>query len=406
MAVELKGPGRFLAVLIGLGLLAYAGVKYGWFDRLRGGRSAGPAGTVAEGRKESPAGVTVDFLYTTEKEQWLKAAVEEFHRQHPEIAVNLKPTGSIESVRSLADGVEKPTVWSPADEAAINLLDTEWTLSKGRSLTEKSGDLAPQPLVLTPLVVIAWEERAKLLTAHGDGPTDFKVLHALATSPKGWLSVGGPAEWGYVKLGHTAPNSSNSGLQTLILMAYSFTGKRANLKSADVLDEKFQKWLKEFELAVGKFGTSSGTYMKEMVLYGPSKYDIIFNYESVAIGYMAAAEGRWGNLAVFYPNPTLWSNHPLVFFDADWVSAEQRAAARKLRDFLQTPAVQARAMEFGFRPANPEVKVLSNDPANPWNRLKAAGVRVEVPPVADPPSGEVTRLLLETWRRVVEAPAR
>src|SRR5262249_53834468 len=121
MAVELKGPGRFLAVLIGLGLLAYAGVKYGWFDRLRGGRSAGPAGTVAEGRKESPAGVTVDFLYTTEKEQWLKAAVEEFHRQHPEIAVNLKPTGSIESGRSLAAGAAEPPGRAPAAPAAGTL---------------------------------------------------------------------------------------------------------------------------------------------------------------------------------------------------------------------------------------------------------------------------------------------
>ena len=403
---ELKGPGKFLIALIGLGLLAYAGIKYGWFAKLGGGRSQPAAGSPNAARPNANAAVTIDLLYGTEKEQWLKAAVDDFHRQNTDIAVNLQPSGSIESVRALSEGTAKPTLWSPADEVAVNLLDAEWTLSRGKSLVDRTGDLAPQPLVLTPLVVIAWEERAKLLTAKGDSPADFRVLHNLATNPKGWLSVGGPAEWGYVKLGHTAPNSSNSGLQTLILMAYSFTGKRAGLKSTDVLDEKFQKWLKEFELAVGKFGTSSGTYMKEMVLYGPSKYDIIFNYESVAIGYMAAAEGRWGNLAVFYPNPTLWSNHPLVFFAADWVSPEQRAAARKLRDFLLTPEVQARAMDFGFRPANPEVKVLSPNPANPWNRLKAAGIRVDVPPVADPPSGEVTRLLLETWRRVVEAPGR
>jgi ABC-type Fe3+ transport system substrate-binding protein len=402
---EVKAPGKILIFLIGLGLLVYAAFKYGWIKRPQVGGSA--SSSSASGPRPNPnAKVTIDFLYTTEKEAWLKSAVEEFQRQQPDIAVNLQPTGSIESVRNLAEGAAKPTIWSPADEAAINLLDTEWTLSRGHSLIEKKGDLAPQPLVVTPLVVIAWEERAKLLSARGEGPADFKTLHALAMSPKGWTSVGGPSEWGYVKLGHTAPNSSNSGLQTLILMAYSYTGKRSNLRSADILDDKFQKWMKEIETAVGKFGTSSGTYMKEMVLYGPSKYDIIFNYESVAIGFMAAAEGRWGNLSVFYPNPTLWSNHPLVFFSADWVSPDQLAAARKLRDFLLSQPVQARAMEFGFRPSNPDVKVLSSDPANPWNRLKSAGVRVDVPPVADAPSGEVTRLLLETWRRVVEAPGR
>src|SRR5262249_44152529 len=140
-----------------------------------------------------------------------------------------------------------------------------------------------------------------------------------------------PAEWGFVKLGHTAPSKSNSGLQTLILMAYAFHGKSAGLAPADILDEKFQKWMKEIETAVGKFGSSSGTYMKDMVLFGPSKYDLIWNYESVAIGDMAAAQGRWGNLAVFYPKPTLWSNHPFVFLKGDWVTADQRKAAARLR---------------------------------------------------------------------------
>jgi ABC-type Fe3+ transport system substrate-binding protein len=146
--------------------------------------------------------------------------------------------------------------------------------------------------------------------------------------------------------------------------------------------------------------------MKDMILYGPSRYDVIWNYESVAIGDMGAAQGRWGNLLVYYPKPTLWSNHPFVFLKGDWVTAEQRAAAKELRDFLLLPEVQSRALDFGFRPANPDVKLLTSDPNNPWNRLKAYGVRVDVPAVAEPPSGDVTRLLLETWRRVVEPQAR
>ena len=84
------------------------------------------------------------------------------------------------------------------------------------------------------------------------------------------------------------------------------------------------------------------------------------------------------------------------------MTPEQRAAARELRDFLLPPEIQAQALEFGFRPANPDVKVVSADPNKPWNRLKPYGIRLDVPAVAEPPSGEVTRLLLETWRRVVE----
>lgn len=404
MAVTLKAPARFLFVLVGLSLLGYAAWKQGWVG---GGPKAGaPASPGEASAPPKGAKVTLDFLYTTEKERWLKGALEDFAKARPDIYVKARGVGTIESIRLITEGKESPVAWSPADEVAINLLDTEWSLQKGAGIVDRAEDVAPQPLVITPLVVIAWEERAKALAKAGTGdPADWAVIHHLATNPKGWLGVGASAEWGFVKLGHTAPNTSNSGLQALILMAYGFHGKSAGLVQADVLDEKFQRWLKEIETAVGKFGNSSGTYMRDMVLFGPSKYDLIWNYESVAISEMAAAQGRWGNLAVYYPKPTLWSNHPFVVLKSASATPEQREAAKVLRDFLLSVPIQQRALDSGFRPANPDVKVLTADPNNPWNRLKPFGVRVDIPPTAEPPSGEVTRLLLETWRRVMGVPA-
>jgi ABC-type Fe3+ transport system substrate-binding protein len=390
--------GRILTAVAGLALLLFAAHRYGLFGKLR---SAVP-------KAPGPQAVQLNVLYGTEKERWLKAAVDEFSKAHPGVNVQLKGLGTVDSLRAIAEGREKPVVWSPADEIALNLLDAEWTARTGQTIVEREGELAPQPLLLTPLVMIAWEDRAKALAAaaaQGD-PTDWRALHDLASSPKGWLGVGAPAEWGYVKPGHTAPNASNSGLQTLILMAYGFHHKRSGLTPADVLNEPFQKWLRELEMAVGKFGSSSGTYMRDMVLYGPSKYDLIWNYESVAISDMAAAQGRWGNLAVYYPKPTLWSNHPFVVLKGDWVTPAERTAAKELRDFLLSVATQEKALALGFRPANPDVKVVSTDPNSPWNRLKPYGVRLDVPAVAEVPSGEVTRLLLETWRRNVETQAR
>jgi ABC-type Fe3+ transport system substrate-binding protein len=404
--MKITRAGRGLMFLSGLALLGYAAHRY-WTERTPG--TAAPAAAGASGASPGSAAVRVRvaLLYGTEKERWLKAAVEAFARQRPDIGVDLRGMGTIDAVRAIAEGREKPTVWSPADEIATNLLDTEWSLQHRSALIERAGDLAPQPLVLTPLVMIAWEERARLIAAGGKtDPTDWRTIHALTVNPKGWMGIGGPEDWGFVKPGHTAPSASNSGLQTIVLMAYAYHQKRAGLRPADILNDGFQKWLREIESGVGKFGTSSGTYMKEMILYGPSKYDFVWNYESVAIGDMAAAQGRWGNLAVYYPKPTLWSNHPYVVPKADWVTAEQRAAAVVLRDFLLSPEIQTTALTFGFRSANPDVKVLSDDPANPWNRLKPFGVRVDVPAVAEPPSGEVTRLLLETWRRVVEVQSR
>jgi ABC-type Fe3+ transport system substrate-binding protein len=402
--MALTRGGRLAIFLAGLCLIGYSLYRYGGSLARPVDSSASPAATA----ERKGVSVRITLTYSTEKEKWLKDAVEQFARRRPEIGVELHGMGSVDSIRAIAEGKEKPTAWCPADEIAMNLLDTEWSLQKGSSIVAREGDLAPQPLVVTPLVMIVWEERAKVLAAAAKGgdPTDWRTIHDLATSPKGWPGLGGSPDWGYVKLGHTAPSSSNSGLQTLVLMTYGYHGKRGGLVPGDILNADFQKWLREIETAVGKFGTSSGTYMKDMILYGPSRYDVIWNYESVAIGDMGAAQGRWGNLVVYYPKPTLWSNHPFVFLKGDWVTAEQRAAAKELRDFLLLPEVQSRALDFGFRPANPDVKLLTSDPNNPWNRLKAFGVRVDVPAVAEPPSGEVTRLLLETWRRVVEPQAR
>src|SRR5262245_40481068 len=219
-------------VVCGRALFGYAAHRYGSFDRSRP-QPAQPGAT-------TPARVRVSVLYGTEKERWLKVAVEEFARQHPETGVDLKGLGTIDAVRAIAEGREKPVVWSPADEIALNLLDHEWSLAHSGGLVERAEALAPQPLVLTPLVMIAWEDRAKALAAAGKGdPTDWQVVHSLATSPQGWLGLKAPAEWGFVKPGHTAPSASNSGLQTLILMAYGYHKKRAGLVPADILNTGF-----------------------------------------------------------------------------------------------------------------------------------------------------------------------
>ena len=46
------------------------------------------------------------------------------------------------------------------------------------------------------------------------------------TSPAAGRAIAGKPEWGLFKFGHTHPDQSNSGLLTLVLMAYEFAGKR------------------------------------------------------------------------------------------------------------------------------------------------------------------------------------
>ena len=159
-------------------------------------------------------------------------------------------------------------------------------------------------------------------------------LDALA-DPQGWAGRGGPGAWGFVKFGHTSPLTSNSGTQTLLLLAYGFYNKTSKLSGDDILNPAFQRWLTEGEQGVTEFGDSTGSFMTNMVRFGPSKYDVVAVYENLALQDVETAQGRWGqSIHIYYPPATLLSDHPYVTLQAPWTTPEQRAAAAHFRDFL------------------------------------------------------------------------
>ncbi len=356
------------------------------------------AATAASAGKTAPA-VEITMLYGSEKKEWVDAAAESFRREHPEIKLTLVPKGSLEAAQGILDGRERPTIFSPADSLVMNMLASDWK-TKGRPplIAESSGAEASTSLVMTPLVFVAWEDRAQALMSKGNGEIRWKALHDATTSPKGWPAVGGKPEWGFVKLGHTDPTKSNSGLQALYLMGAEYTGKQA-LDVADLLDPKLQAFVKQTEKSVSSFEPSTGTFMTEMLRFGPSKYDVSVVYENLAIAQLESAQGRWGALRVHYPHATVWSDHPAAVLTADWVTPEQRAAGHVWLAHLRSRSVQERALAYGFRPGDMNVPVRTSDPANPFVRAAAYGVRVDVPAAVKTPDGAVVRNLIVMWNR-------
>ena len=107
---------------------------------------------------------------------------------------------------------------------------------------------------------------------------------------------------------------------TLVLMTYGYYGRSSGLTAQDILSNAdFQQWLIEFESTVTAFGDSTGTYMKEIVAYGPSMYDVVAVYESTMIEQAENATGRYGNLRVYYPPQTVMSDHPMCVMQTEWV---------------------------------------------------------------------------------------
>ncbi len=390
-----------IAIVVGFVVAALAIVL---LVRHKGGDSGGGGGGgSAQVDKPAPPGAQTEIrvVYSTEKKEWIEAVTADFGKQHPEIKVALIGKGSIDAAQDILDGKLQPVVWTPADTMAMNLLSSDWQTKNHSEIVASAGDDAPQPLLLTPLVFVAWQDRADALLKASGGAISWKAISKAVTSPQGWPAIGGQARWGFVKLGHTDPTKSNSGLEALYLMTLEYYGKQ-KIAIEDLLDAKYQDFVKGIEKGVTKFESSTGTFMTDMVRFGPSKYDIAVVYESLAISQLGDAAGRWGKLKVYYPSTTIWSDHPVALIEGPWVTEPQKAAGRKLIAFLRSKPAQQRALEFGFRPADTSVPIVSNDPQNPFTRLAADGITVDVPPAASPPEGPVVRNLMMMWTRVVQ----
>jgi ABC-type Fe3+ transport system substrate-binding protein len=347
--------------------------------------------------------VVVTVAYGTEKEQWLKAAVERFAATNPRVSgrpvqIVLEGKGSREIVTDIVQSGYQPTVVSPASSVQIALLRDQWAKKSNGASIFFTGTDAPQPLVLTPLVLVAWKARGDVLWPNG-AQNFWQNLHTVLAAKDGYASLGHP-EWGFVKLGHTSPELSNSGIQALMLLAYGYNNTSSGLTSADVLNDGFRSWLGEIERAVPQFGESTGLLMTDMLRFGPSKYDMVIVYESLAIENIQVAQGRGGDIHVYYPPATVYSDHPYAVLDAPWVSPEQRQAAGLFRDFLLGTDMQTLAMnQFGFRPANLSVPINLSDPNNPFTRYASYGITYDVAQQVEVPPGDVLDTLIELWRR-------
>jgi hypothetical protein len=145
--------GKLLIVV--LFVVAVAGVV--WLAQRRGALSlSGTAGGTGPG---APSGdrVTVTFVYGTEKRDWVEAAAESFRARHRDVDLKLVGQGSLESAQAILEGKLQPTAWAPADSLVLSLLESDWRTKNGTALFG-TGEDAPAPLVISPLVFVAWED--------------------------------------------------------------------------------------------------------------------------------------------------------------------------------------------------------------------------------------------------------
>jgi Ca-activated chloride channel family protein len=286
-----------------------------------------------------------------------------------------------------------PVIWSPAGSAWAQIVN-----ERAASTIAPAGT----PFMLTPLVIAMPKPMAEAL-GHPDKPIGFADIVALANDPEGWASVGHP-EWGPFRLGKTNPNYSTSGLNFTIAEYYAATGKRAGLTVEDLQRPDAIEFARQVESAVVHYGDITMTFLNNW--FATDVRGTSLTYASaVAIEEKSVIDYNRGNpdgelavgetpreprvpLVAIYPSEgTLYSDNPFIVLDAEWVTDEQKSAARLFEEFVQRPENQQKVLEFGFRPNNPNVAVTSPisaefgvDPTQPRAELEvpAPGVLVRL----------------------------
>lgn len=353
--------------------------------------SATPLSATSPGNTAST--VTIGFAYGSEKRKWIEWASEAFAKT-PEgagIVIDLKPLGSYEAGQAIIRGDTTINLWSPASSQALAVFKSDWDVRQG-------GDpfIMNESLALSPMAFVWWKDRLEAFQAKYK-TVSFRTIGQALDEKTGWAGIATKPEWGLFKFAHTHPAQSNSGVTTLVGYAYEYHAINRGLTLTQVLDPGFQTWMQHLAVSVTGLSNSTGTLMKELVLKGPSAYDCIYVYESAAIDYLKAAEGRWGELRIVYPQQNLWNEHPAVVLNAPWSTPAQRAASKAFIKFLLSEPAQQIALKHGLRPSNPDVAVLTPD--SPFTQYQRYGLRNDLGSTGEAPSPEVVLNLVQSWQR-------
>ena len=292
---------------------------------------------------------------------------------------------------------ERPVIWSPAASGWGGIANE----LAGRTVAP-----AGTPFMLTPLVIAMPQPMAEAL-GWPDEPIGFADIVELATNPDGWASVGHP-EWGPFRLGKTNPNYSTSGLNFTIAQYYAATGKTSGLTVEDLRRPEAVQFGEDVESAVVHYGDITMTFLNNW--FATDVRGTSLTYASaVAVEEKSVIDYNRGDpdgvlapgevprvpripLVAIYPEEgTLYSDSPFIVLDTEWVTPEQKAAAALFEEFVQRPENQAKVLEYGFRPNNPNVPLADPisaefgvDPNQPQAELEV-------------PADDVLVRILDTW---------
>jgi Ca-activated chloride channel family protein len=335
--------------------------------------------------------VTLNFYYGSEKQAWIQDVVKVFNAACAgSVSVKATPLGSGQSMQMILNG-DQPDIWSPAGSVWLTLMNQQWQAKHGANIIA-TGPTDTPSLVTSPVVIGMWKPEAEAL-GWPNKPIGWADIAALSTNPQGWAAYGHP-EWGDFKFGHTHPDYSNSGLDAIIAENYAAVGKTRGLTTDDVNSATTKDFVANVESSIIHYGDSTGTFAAQMFNGGPGYLSADVMYESLvteANDPTLYPHLAYPVVAIYPKEGTFYSDHPFAILQASWVTPEKKTAALAFRDYLLAPAQQQKALQYGFRPADLNLRIGAPidsahgvDPSEPKSVLQV-------------PSADVVNAIKSSW---------
>lgn len=229
--------------------------------------------------------------------------VQELLKKKYNIAVDYTKAGSYEMMDFDTSGKD---FLFPSSQVAIEIY-------KGKNADKIK---RAERIFQSPIVLYSWTDIAKALEAKGIAKAVeggyykldmFKLLEYIKNGTK-WSDLGVDI-YGNVKVLCTDPNKSNSG-NMYAGMVYQILLDNGYTK-ADAMDT-----LNSMIKSIGFMETSSGTLFESYLIKGKGANPLVIGYENQIIEFALENPEIWGrakeNVAVLVPEPTVWSEHPLI----------------------------------------------------------------------------------------------
>jgi Ca-activated chloride channel family protein len=292
-------------LLIIVGLIAFVGPDYPERVHIRSRADGAPL-------TRSPS-----LLYASSAQVWFQQAITDFNNTQAlsadgkRIVVVGHPMASGAMIETLIKGDSPYEIVAPADKVWMDIL-ADRRKQRGETALPVG---ACTSVARSPVVMITWRPMAEVL-GWPDREFTWHDVADLALSPSAWQGYDHP-EWGTLTFAHAHPILSQGGLASILGEAYAAAPLTAN----DVQSDVVKSYLRVVERSVARYGSDTGSLIKNMADKGQRYVHVAIGYESDVIANHRGDDG----LVAIYPKETFVADYATCVIGGN-AAAEQLPA--------------------------------------------------------------------------------